>query len=103
MYSTNDYVSTTSHPPLIGYGLDGFPIYGRYLDDTAPGYTVILDDCGGHIHSPDTNNYGYHYHAQVISQTVTQTANGLIAGQTYTAYIPGPYKCDYLLFLNFIV
>ena len=73
---------------------DGFPIYGRYLDTTAPGYSVSLDDCGGHIHSPDTNSYGYHYHSQVISQTVTSTANGLTAGQVYTAYINGPYKCN---------
>ena len=76
MYSVADYNSTTSHPPQIGYGLDGFPIYGRYLDDTAPGYSVALDDCGGHIHSPDTSNLGYHYHAQVFSQTVSTSANG---------------------------
>ena len=30
MYSASSYVSPASHPPLIGYGLDGFPIYGRY-------------------------------------------------------------------------
>ena len=44
--------------PLIGFGNDGFYIYGRYLDSSAPGYSVALDNCGGHIHSPDTNNYG---------------------------------------------
>jgi hypothetical protein len=31
MYSASSYGgNTASHPPLIGYGLDGFPIYGRY-------------------------------------------------------------------------
>ena len=30
MYSASSYASTSSHPPLIGYGLDGFPIYGRF-------------------------------------------------------------------------
>lgn len=93
MYSAADYSSTAAHPPLIGWGLDGFPIYGRYLDDTAPGYSVALDDCGGHTHSPDTSSYGYHYHSQVLSQTVTTTSQGLTAGQTYTAFINGPYKC----------
>ena len=79
---------------------DGFPIYGRYLDTTAPGYTVSLDDCGGHIHSPDSSNLGYHYHSQVLSMSVNTTGNGLVARQVYTAYIPGPYKCKSLLNLN---
>ena len=73
--------------------LDGFPIYGRYLDDTAPGYSIALDDCGGHTHSPDTNSYGYHYHSQVLTQTITVASQGLTVGQTYNAYITGPYKC----------
>lgn len=103
LYSVKDYASTTSHPPLIGYGLDGFPIYGRYLDDTAPGYSIGLDDCGGHVHSPDTNNYGYHYHTQVISQTVTTSGNGLVAGQTYSAFIPGPYKCKQIIVTHFFI
>ena len=57
---------------------------------------MALDNCGGHTHNPDTNNYGYHYHAQVISQTVTVAAQGLTVGQTYSAFIPGPYKCNIL-------
>ena len=73
--------------------MDGFPIYGRYLDDTAPGYSIALDDCGGHTHSPDTNSYGYHYHSQVLTQTITVASQGLTVGQTYNAYITGPYKC----------
>lgn len=89
MYSASDYSSTTAHPPVIGYALDGFQIYGRYLDTTAPGYSTSLDDCGGHIH----DSYEYHYHSQVLSQTVSSTSNGLKSGQTYSAHLNGPYKC----------
>ena len=55
MYSTSDYNSTTSHPPLIGYGLDGFSIYGRYLDDTAPG----IEMCGktGTVQNPHGDDH----------------------------------------------
>ena len=74
---------------------DGYPIYGRYLDTDAPGYSVALDDCGGHIHSPDSSNLGYHYHSQVLTQTVAKSNIGLTAGQVYTAYINGPYKCKF--------
>lgn len=56
MYGASDYDSVTAHPPLIGWGADGFNIYGRYLDTTAPGYSVALDVCGGHRH----DNYGYY-------------------------------------------
>ena len=38
MYSTSDYTGgTTGHPPLIGLGRDGFPIYGRHLYSTQEG------------------------------------------------------------------
>ena len=93
MYSSSDYNSTTSHPPLIGFGADGFYIYGRYLSASAPGYSVALDDCGGHSH----DNYGYHYHAQVLTLKVPGSGGpnpmGLSPGSNYTAYIPGPYNC----------
>lgn len=91
MYSSSDYASTTAHPPLIGFGMDGFKIYGRYLDQTADGYSIALDACGGHSHG----TYGYHYHSQVLTQTISgNTPVGLSAGQTYTAYIAGPYNCN---------
>ena len=45
----------------VGWAMDGFGVYGRYLSESAPGYDVALDDCGGHYHEPE----GYHYHAQV--------------------------------------
>lgn len=57
MYSSANYTSTTAHPPLIGWGADGFKWYGRYLSTAAPGYSTALDDCGGHLH----DSYPYHY------------------------------------------
>ena len=30
------------YSPQIGFGLDGFAIYGRYLDTTAPGYSGMF-------------------------------------------------------------
>jgi hypothetical protein len=40
------------HPPVIGYALDGFALYGS---DT----TATLDSCNGHVDA----TRGYHYHA----------------------------------------
>jgi len=82
MYSAKDYTSIEAHPPLIGWGLDGFKIYGRRLSASAPGSSIPLDDCGGHTH----DTFGYHYHSQVKSMTGGTVGN-------YTAYIAGPYKC----------
>ena len=63
MYSPADYQNTDSgHPPQIGWALDGYLMYGRHLSANNIGYTVPLDNCGGHRHS----TYEYHYHAQVI-------------------------------------
>jgi hypothetical protein len=59
------------------------------LNASAPSYNVSLDDCGGHTHDA----YGYHYHAQVLNLTSNFSSGGYSAGQYYTAYIPGPYKC----------
>lgn len=89
LYSPSDYTSVTAHPPLIGFSADGFFLYGRYLNDTADGYSIALDDCGGHSHG----TYGYHYHSQVLTVQATGSNTGLSNGQSYTAYIPGPYKC----------
>ena len=46
------------HAPMIGYAMDGYPIYG-YLDEQGDASTN-LDECGGT--SDETR--GYHYHAQ---------------------------------------
>jgi hypothetical protein len=52
---------TGQHPPQIGWSLDGPSIFGRYLDSSSLGFSVPLDDCGGHMH----DNTPYHYHTQV--------------------------------------
>lgn len=66
MYSAANYTST-SHPPLVGYGLDGVPIFGRYLYQASPGFSTPLDDCGGHTHTgigdPYIPDSTYHYRA----------------------------------------
>ena len=96
MYSCASYASLDAHPPMVGYGIDGFPIFGRYLSAAAPGASTALDNCGGHVHSsmgttasafPYVADNTYHYHAFV--QTIA--ANG--ARQSYTAYANGPYMC----------
>ena len=91
LYSCADYSSLAAHPPLIAYGADGFPVFGRYLSDAAPGAQVALDDCGGHSHSgigdPFIADGTYHYHSFV--QTIPKGA----APQAYTSYNNGPYMC----------
>ena len=96
MYSCANYASLEAHPPLLGYGIDGVPIFGRYLSETAPGATTALDDCGGHVHTgmgtnassfPFVADGAYHYHAFV--QTIAANGQRL----SYTAYANGPYMC----------
>lgn len=93
MYDHGDYVGgNTSHPPVTGWGLDGPLIYGRYLDATAPGASVVLDDCGGHIHDA----FPYHYHAQVTSEMTDAgipQSFGIAGGQSYPSFSGGVYKC----------
>jgi hypothetical protein len=67
MYNQSDYPFTYSYPPVIGFGLDGFLIYGRYLKISASGANLALDLCGGHSNAP----YGYNYHAEVKIINVT--------------------------------
>ena len=88
------------HPPLVGYGLDGVPIFGRYLYSASPGSALGLDDCGGHAHSGIGDPYiadgSYHYHSFVVNITtsVASVAPGGYAGTTtYTANANGPYMC----------
>jgi len=92
LYSPNDYSDTTNgHPPIIGFSLDGFKVYGRHLAETNVGYTTALDDCGGHSHG----DYGYHYHAQVkmLSPLTGSTLRNVPSTADYYAPIPGVYKC----------
>jgi hypothetical protein len=79
-----------THPPQIGWALDGYSIYGRHLSPSNLGYSRKLDSCGGHIHG----NYTYHYHAQVFSSVTNDgVAHGMSQGVTYYASTTGPYKC----------
>lgn len=68
LYNLRDYVGKT-HPPLIGFGLDGVALFGRYVDShtTMKGYGVALDTFGGHDH----DGMGYHYHAHTVAATTT--------------------------------
>ena len=92
LYSCANYSgSLAAHPPLIAYGADGFPVFGRYLSAAAPGAQVGLDECGGHSHSGIGDAFiadgTYHYHSFV--QTIPKGA----APQAYTSYNNGPYMC----------
>jgi len=55
--STKKIVQTDNHAPLIGYAIDGFPIYA--LLDKNGNKPTKLDECGGHYDAIR----GYHYHA----------------------------------------
>jgi hypothetical protein len=64
LYNADDYPGH-SHPPLIGFGLDGLALYGKY-DESYPdmaGYAEPLDELGTHSHE----GYGVHYHAFTAS------------------------------------
>jgi len=45
------------HSPQIGWGLDGYPIFGPFSEGGV--VPTDLDDCYAHDHEP----YGVHYHA----------------------------------------
>ena len=58
MYDDSHYDGT--HPPLIGFALDGYDIFGRYINESDEGAAVALDTCGGHTHG----DFSYHYHSE---------------------------------------
>ena len=89
MYNITDYPTPTSHPPVIGFGVDGFLIYGRYLDISAPGASIPLDICGGHSHG----SFGYHYHAEVKLINATQSGQQIPYGTPYYVFLPGITNC----------
>ena len=89
-YGPANYTSLLTHPPQIGYAVDGHAIFGRHLSTSAVGYSDALDICGGHTH----DGLLYHYHTQVLSTTTTAyAANGISSGQAYPASTPGVYQC----------
>ena len=68
LYNLHDYPGH-SHPPIIGFSLDGLALYGRHESSYSnmDGYNVALDEFGSHDH----DDYGHHYHA--FSETVTNS------------------------------
>eukprot|EP00218_Dolichomastix_sp_CCMP3274_P001074 CAMPEP_0170157766 /NCGR_PEP_ID=MMETSP0033_2-20121228/66669_1 /TAXON_ID=195969 /ORGANISM="Dolichomastix tenuilepis, Strain CCMP3274" /LENGTH=371 /DNA_ID=CAMNT_0010395171 /DNA_START=75 /DNA_END=1186 /DNA_ORIENTATION=- len=91
LYSEANYTSVDAHPPVIGFALDGPSIYGRHLSESAPGYDVALDACGGH----DEGGRGYHYHSQVKAARTDEgvTEPTLSSGVEYPAFPPGVDEC----------
>ncbi|MDE0820520.1 MAG: hypothetical protein OSA95_05340 [Opitutales bacterium] len=84
LYNLDDYEGH-SHPPVIGFSLDGLALYGRYetSHSSMDGYSVALDEYGSHDH----DDYGHHYHAfsaEVSNEwqgvTTTFTEHFLLAG-----------------------
>ena len=90
LYGPANYTSDSAHPPLWGFSLDGYNIYGRHLSANNEGYSMALDDCGGHTHGA----YGYHYHSQVITAYASTGAQrGVTTGAAYAVFPPGVFKC----------
>jgi hypothetical protein len=52
--SIADHTLADGHPPVVGYAVDGFALYGPY----ASGADATLDGCNGHVDA----TRGYHYH-----------------------------------------
>ena len=90
LYGAQNYSSRTAHPPLIGFAIDGYQIYGRHLSVDAVGYSTALDLCGGHAHG----SLPYHYHTQIIAATTDPFTHPEIgAGRAYPATTVGVYQC----------
>ena len=90
LYSEADYIGLT-HPPIIGYSLDGHAIHGRHTATSQEGIDTDLDSCGGHTHDA----YGYHYHATVTLGRTTTTLDG-VGGSgsfTYNTFDIAPSTC----------
>ncbi len=100
LYTEADFTdATTGHPPLIGWSLDGYDVYGRYTKTTQLGQATALDACGGHEHGTTTGGgitiTGYHYHPEVEQKTTSSLDGTNLNGATvtYTAYKLAPMEC----------
>ena len=98
MYDLDNYTSLLHHPPQIGWIVDGYDTYGRYLSTDSLGFNVPLDGCGGHTH----DDLPYHYHSALIEAVTdkgrynppTPTYDDFISeGMAYLASTTGPYNC----------
>ena len=74
LYNLIDYEGR-NHPPLIGMAYDGVALFGRYEENygTMEGYSIALDEYGGHDHGDD---FGFHYHAHTLE--VSSTGNNAV-------------------------
>ena len=84
IYNLRDY-SGYSHPPLIGFGMDGVALYGKYEASysSMAGYTTSIDDFGGHEH----DGYNYHNHAHTMASSVLQAISGYGGSASYTVAV----------------
>ena len=84
IYNLRDY-SGYSHPPLIGFGMDGVALYGKYEDSytSMDGYSTAIDDFGGHEH----DGYNYHYHAHTMASSILQAISGYSGSTSYTVSV----------------
>lgn len=89
MYSSDDYESVT-HPPVIGFAFDGYPIHGRHIQAGYLGEDVALDGCGGHDH----DGIGYHYHAHTVQDQTASKLDGTSGSNfQYNQYLIAPTTC----------
>ena len=84
IYNLRDYTGY-NHPPLIGFGLDGLALYGKYETSftTMDGYSTAIDGFGGHEH----DGYNYHYHAHTMASSVLQAISGYSGSASYTVAV----------------
>ena len=92
IYNSFDYTNR-DHPPLIAFGYDGIALYGIYESDysTMDGYTVDLDNFGGHSH----DSYGYHYHCHTVENNASNNIDTNLDGAvdyTIHALMKGTWK-----------
>ncbi|MBP52510.1 MAG: hypothetical protein CMI27_05140 [Opitutae bacterium] len=87
LYNLEDYMGR-SHPPVIGFALDGLAIFGKYenLYPSMDGFSTALDDYGSHDH----DDYGHHYHA--FSKDVNSTSKGVTTSLTQHFFMVGAYR-----------
>ena len=105
LYTEADYTGGDPHSKQLGWGFDGFAVYGRYTSPSQEGEGVSLDACGGHSHG----TAAYHYHPEHLTRTGVQAAadgctGGLSSSDTYHNFPWGPrdcYKGDVSLLPNF--
>ena len=87
LYNIEDYEGHT-HPPVIGFAMDGLAIYGKYESNysSMDGSSVALDEYGSHDH----DGYGHHYHA--FAGDVSSDVKGVAVNFTQHFFMVGAYR-----------